>query len=102
MSIATIEIQPRIADVEFSNDSFSVHLQDGRVVADRHSKQRIKTFFGTMAQSKNHIEIKNPRLTLGFIISASHSLSLPPLSDSPTRSHPPGHSPNIRRARRAA
>lgn len=32
MSIATIEIQPRIADVEFSNDSFSVHLQDGRVV----------------------------------------------------------------------
>lgn len=33
MSIATIEIQPRIADVEFSNDSFSVHLQDGRVVA---------------------------------------------------------------------
>ncbi len=33
MSIATIEIQPRVSDVEFSLDALTVHLQDGRVVS---------------------------------------------------------------------
>lgn len=33
MSIATIEIQPRIEDVEFTNEALSVRLQDGRVVS---------------------------------------------------------------------
>lgn len=33
MSIATIEIQPRVDDVEFSKISLMVHLQDGRVVS---------------------------------------------------------------------
>lgn len=33
MSIATIDVQPRVERVEFSSDSFSVSLQDGRIVS---------------------------------------------------------------------
>lgn len=33
MSIATIDIQPRAEIVEFSGDTFSVRLQDGRIVS---------------------------------------------------------------------
>src|ERR671933_986435 len=33
MSIATIEIQPRVEDVEFTDDRLSVRIQDGRIVS---------------------------------------------------------------------
>src|SRR5713101_1832331 len=33
MSIATIEVQPRVEQVEITEDSLSVHLQDGRIVS---------------------------------------------------------------------
>jgi len=32
MSIATIEIQPRVADVDFVDDKLAVSIEDGRVV----------------------------------------------------------------------
>ena len=32
MSIATIEIQPRVENVEFAEDLFSVEIEDGRIV----------------------------------------------------------------------
>lgn len=33
MSIATIDIQPRIHEIKFSNNAISVSLEDGRVVS---------------------------------------------------------------------
>ncbi len=33
MSIATIEVQPRVENVEFSNDLLSIRIKDGRIVA---------------------------------------------------------------------
>lgn len=32
MSIATIEVQPRLADVAFTDDKLAVYLADGRIV----------------------------------------------------------------------
>ena len=33
MSIATIDIQPRVDRVEFNNDLLTVYIQDGRIVS---------------------------------------------------------------------
>lgn len=33
MSIATIDIQPRVSTVKFAKDALSVHLEDGRIVS---------------------------------------------------------------------
>ncbi len=32
MSIATIDVQPRVSDIEFTNDMLSVRLVDGRIL----------------------------------------------------------------------